>query len=448
MKYLPNSSDTQAAMLQEIGVANVEELFADIPESIRLAEPLDIAAPISEFSLMREMKARSDSMPKDLISFLGGGSYRRFIPEAIKAIVSRAEFLTCYTPYQPELSQGSLQAMFEFQTLLSQLTGMDVANASMYEGATAAAESIFMARRLGKKRRKALYSAALHPEYIETLKTYTRHQNIELVEVPVAENGQTDLAQAERMLDSETLCSLLPVVNFYGVIEDTKRHGRILAESAALSISVVTEMSCLGMLAPPGDFGADIVVGEAQSLGLPVSYGGPNLGVFACSQKYVRQMPGRLSGLTIDGKGNRAFCLTLSTREQHIRREKATSNICSNQALCALWVTVYLALMGKHGLKRIAELNYSKTQYAIGKVEGIAGIRFRYGGAVYNEFVIETPYDTADVLAGLKEKGILGGVPLSRFDPRDTKGILVNVTEVNTKEEIDLLANALQEIAG
>lgn len=446
MKFIPNSPDARTSMLKEIGAASVEELFGSIPESVRLKELLRISPPVSEFSLMREMKKRSADMPTDTISFLGAGSYRRYIPEAIGAIASRAEFLTCYTPYQPELSQGSLQVMFEFQTLLSQLTGMDVANASMYEGATAAAEALFMAQRVKKKRDRVLYSAALHPEYIETLKTYTRHQDIELAAIPLAENGQTDLAAMERELDDKTLCALLPTVNFYGVIEDQKRQGELLTGSDVLFVSVVTEMSSLGLLTPPGAFGADIVVGEAQSLGLPVSYGGPNLGIFACAQKYVRQMPGRLSGLTVDKRGNRAFCLTLSTREQHIRREKATSNICSNQALCALWVTVYLALMGRQGLKRLAALNGSKTQYAIRQIKAIKGIDLRFAGAVYNEFAIETPLNSSDLLAGLRKRNILGGVPLSRFDAKDTKGVLVNVTEVNTKEEIDCLVNSLKEI--
>ncbi len=446
MKFMPNSPDTRAEMLKEIGVSSVEDLFVNIPEDIRLKELLSISAPISEFSLKKELKKRSGEMPTEYISFLGAGSYRRYIPEAIGSIVSRAEFLTSYTPYQPELSQGSLQVMFEFQTLLSQLTGMDVANASMYEGATAVAEAVFLAQRVKKKRTKVLYSAGLHPEYIETLKTYMHHQNVELVEIPLAENGQTDLAIIEKELDDTSLCSLLPVINFYGVIEDLKKHGALLANHEALFVVVIIEMSGLGMLTPPGEFGADVVVGEAQSLGLPVSYGGPNLGVFACRQKYVRQMPGRLAGLTSDKDGNRAFCLTLSTREQHIRREKATSNICSNQALCALWVTVYLSLMGKHGLKQLASLNYSKSQYAIQKLKMVQGIKFRYSAPVYNEFVIELPKNSQDVLDQLKGKKIFGGVPLSRFEGSDTQGVLVNITEVTTKEEIDRFINSLEEI--
>lgn len=447
MKFIPNSPDSRAEMLQEIGVSSIEDLFVTVPENIRLKELLDISGPISEFSLMKELKKRAGSMPTDKVSFLGAGAYQRFIPEAIKAIISRAEFLTCYTPYQPELSQGSLQVMFEFQTLLSQLTGMDVANASMYEGATAVAESVFLAQRAKKKRTKVLYSAAMHPEYIETLKTYMRHQNVTLTEIPIAENGQTDLKVLEAELDDTALCSLIPVINFYGVIEDLKTHGELLAKNDALFVAVCTEMSSLGMLTPPGDFGADVVVGEAQSLGLPAAYGGPYLGIFACSKKYMRQMPGRLAGLTVDKNGNRALCLTLSTREQHIRREKATSNICSNQALCALWVTVYLSLMGKYGLKQLAALNYSKAHYALKRIEAIDGITVRYSAPVYNEFVIEASKDAGDILKLLEEKNILGGVPLSRFEPTDTKGILVNITEVITKEEIDTFITCLKEVA-
>ena len=433
-------------MLKKIGVDNVDALFKNIPESIRLKELLNISPPVSEFKLKKQLQQFSNNVETEAISFLGAGAYRRYIPEAISSITSRAEFLTCYTPYQPELSQGSLQMMFEFQTMLSYLTGMDVANASMYEGATAVVEAVFMAKRIKKKLNRVLVSAGLHPEYLQTLRTYLKHQNLEIVIVPLNEKGQTDLTELEKMIDDQTLCSIFPVINFYGIIEDQKRHGEILDSVNAINIAVIIEMTALGMIAPPGKFGADIVVGEAQSLGLPVAYGGPYLGIFSCREKYVRQMPGRLSGQTIDKNGNRAFCLTLSTREQHIRREKATSNICSNQALCALWVSLYLSLIGQLGLKKLASLNYSKTQYLRSKIKNMKRFKLRYEGHVYNEFVLESDISTETVMTTLESKNILAGVPLSRFDSKDDKGLLVNVTEVNSKEEIDYLIQCLEEV--
>jgi glycine dehydrogenase subunit 1 len=446
MKYSPNCQDSKERMLKKIGVDNVDALFKNIPESIRLKELLNISPPVSEFKLKKQLQQFSNNVETEAISFLGAGAYRRYIPEAISSITSRAEFLTCYTPYQPELSQGSLQMMFEFQTMLSYLTGMDVANASMYEGATAVVEAVFMAKRIKKKLNRVLVSAGLHPEYLQTLRTYLKHQNLEIVIVPLNEKGQTDLTELEKMIDDQTLCSIFPVINFYGIIEDQKRHGEILDSVNAINIAVIIEMTALGMIAPPGKFGADIVVGEAQSLGLPVAYGGPYLGIFSCREKYVRQMPGRLSGQTIDKNGNRAFCLTLSTREQHIRREKATSNICSNQALCALWVSLYLSLIGQLGLKKLASLNYSKTQYLLSKIKNMKRFKLRYEGHVYNEFVLESDINMETVMTTLESKNILVGVPLSRFDSKDDKGLLVNVTEVNSKEEIDYLIQCLEEV--
>ncbi len=433
-------------MLGELGIESINDLFSAIPDSIRFKDALKIADAISEFSLTKGLKELAAQQPVAAISFLGAGSYRRFIPAAIAPIASRAEFLTSYTPYQPEVSQGSLQTMFEFQTLLSQLTGMEVANGSMYEGATAAAEAVLMAKRIRPKPDIVLISSGLHPEYFETIKTYTRHKNLRLVEIPLDENGRTDFSVLKSQLDKTVLCSLLQIVNFFGIIEDQKTHADLLADSPILSISVIPEMSSLGLLKPPGEFGADIVVGEGQSLGLPVSYGGPNLGIFASRKKFVRQMPGRLSGQTLDQNGDRAFCLTLSTREQHIRREKATSNICSNQALCALWVTIYLSLLGRKGIKRLAELNLQKTTYAINGIREIGSFKLRYPGQVYNEFVLESPIKSAELIKRLKDKNVLAGVPLSRFKAADEHGILISITEVNTKKEIDYFIECLREI--
>lgn len=446
MKYIPNSEEIRKEMLDAIGVNSIDDLFSNIPEDIQFKGLLNVTAPKSEFSLKKELSQLAAKTPTEAASFLGAGAYRRFIPSAITPLISRAEFLTSYTPYQPEVSQGSLQVMFEFQSLLSELTGMDVANASMYEGATALAEAIFMASRVKKKQKKVLYSAGIHPEYIETVKTYTIHTDLELVEIPLAENGQTDLSALEKELDDSVLCSAIQVVNFYGVIENQKAHQDLMANSKALSIACVVEMSSLGVIAPPGEFGFDIVVGEAQSLGLPVMFGGPNLGVFACKQKYVRQMPGRLSGKTKDANGEDAFCLTLSTREQHIRREKATSNICSNQSLCALWVTIYLSLMGKHGLRQLASLNMSKTQYALKQIAAINGFNVRFSGTVYNEFVLELPVKSDDFISQMQARDVFAGVPLARFSKEDDQSVLINFTEVNTKEEIDYLIKCLKEV--
>ncbi|MBT4286112.1 MAG: aminomethyl-transferring glycine dehydrogenase subunit GcvPA [Deltaproteobacteria bacterium] len=446
MKYSPNCQDSRETMLKDIGVDNVDALFESIPENIRLKELLQISPPVSEFKLKKQLQQLSNYVETDAISFLGAGAYRRYIPEAISSITSRSEFLTSYTPYQPELSQGSLHMMFEFQTMLSYYTGMDVANASMYEGATAVAEAVFMAKRIKKKLNRVLVSTGLHPEYLQVLRTYLKHSSLEIALVPVDEKGQTDLDELEKMIDDSTLCSVFPVINFYGVIEDQKRHGEILDKVNAINISVIIEMTALGMIAPPGEFGADIVVGEAQSLGLPVAYGGPYLGIFACREKYTRQMPGRLIGQTVDSNGKRAFCLTLSTREQHIRREKATSNICSNQALCALWVSLYLSLIGKMGLKKLSKLNYSKTQYLLSKIKDLQHFNLRYESPVYNEFVLDSDIELEKVLATLESKNILAGVPLRRFDSKDVNGLLVNVTEVNSKEEIDCLVQSLGEV--
>lgn len=446
MKYIPNSQANREKMLQEIGVESIESLFSAIPDNLRLNRDLNISPPVSEFSLLKNLKRLAGQQATNSISFLGAGAYRRFIPAAILPIVSRAEFLTSYTPYQPEVSQGNLQVMFEFQSLLAQLTGMEIANASLYEGASAAGEAVLMSKRIRKNQNKVLISAGLHPEYVETIKTYVRFKNLKIVEIPLGETGQTDLEFLQQQLDETTLCSVWQSVNFYGVIEDQKGFSDILNDHPALSIVVIPDMSCLGLLAPPGKFGADIVVGEGQSLGLPLSYGGPNLGIFASKKRYMRQMPGRLSGQTVDENGNRAFCLTLATREQHIRREKATSNICSNQALCALWVTVYLSLLGRQGIKQLSRLNFSKTHYAMERIRELEGYKIRYSGQVYNEFVLELPVESAELTNQLKEKKIIAGTPLSRFQIEDKRAILVNITEVNTKEDIDYFIECLQEI--
>lgn len=445
LRYFPNDSRSNQEMLDKIGVSQASDLFSAIPESLRLQGGLKIVEPKSEYALLKELKAKAADYPADLPSFLGAGAYRRFIPSAISALVSRAEFLTAYTPYQPEVSQGTLQAMFEFQSLLCELTGMEVANASMYEAGSAAAEAVMMAKRVNPKPNKVLLSAGLHPEYAETIKTYLSFGDYQIVTIPLLSSGQTDLELLEKELDQNALCSVLQVVNFYGVIEDQAAHGALLAKSKALNIAVLPEMTSLGLIQTPGQHGADIFVGEGQSLGLPLSYGGPYLGVFGCKKEYMRKMPGRLSGLSEDSRGNRAFCLTLSTREQHIRREKATSNICSNQALCALWVTIYLSLLGKEGLKDLARINMSKTRYALEQIRSQTKLKPRYTGRVYNEFCLELPCNATLWIDKLLHEGLMAGVDLARFGQTEG-GILISVTELNSKAEIDLLVSKLGEL--
>ena len=447
MRYLPNDPKARAEMLAKIGVKSEEELFDSIPKDLQLKGLLGISPPRSEFSLLKELKEKASQYPTEMPSFLGAGVYRRFIPTAIGSLVSRAEFLTAYTPYQPEVAQGTLQAMFEFQTLLSRMSGMDVANASMYEGASACAEAVMMAGRINPKATQVLVSAGLHPEYKETLKTYLSFGSLEYKEIPLTAEGKTDLKALGAALGPNTLCSVLQVVNFAGVIEDQAAHAELLSPTKALNIAVMTDLSVLGLIQPPGHYGADIFVGEGQSLGLPLSFGGPNLGVFACKEAYLRKMPGRLSGMTQDDRGQRAFCLTLSTREQHIRREKATSNICSNQALCALWVTIYLSLLGQAGLKQLAQINLSHTQYAKEQILSQTRIKLRYSGQVYNEMILELPCNATLWLDKMLHEGLLAGVDLARFDADDEGGLLVSFTETNSKAEIDLLVSKLKELA-
>lgn len=446
MKYIPNHESVRKEMLQVIGVDSVNELIKTIPESLQLKSPLNLPPSLHETALLKDLKSKARFSSRDAVSFLGGGSYRRFIPSAIAPVVSRAEFLTSYTPYQPEVSQGTLQVMFEFQTLLSQLTGMDVVNASMYEGASATAEAVLMAKRINGKKKKIILSAGLHPEYRETVITYLQHSGLQVENAPLDDSGQTSLTELETLMDENTLCAVTQMVNFYGVIEPMKQIGDMLTAQKVLNIAVLPEMTALGIIKPPGELGVDIFVGEGQSLGLPISYGGPNLGIFATTTKYMRQLPGRLAGETVDMDGKRAFCLTLATREQHIRREKATSNICSNQMLCALMVTMYLSLLGKSGMRKLALQNISKTEFLKNALEMEPEFKLRHSGSTYNEFVLELPVDSTSFLAALKARGILGGIPLKRFQEGDQKAVLINVTEMNSREDINSLLNAIREV--
>ena len=445
MRYIPHTAGDVTQMLERIGVATLEDLFVEVPESVRLKRPLDIQEPASETELLRELKALAlgNATPETHKSFLGGGAYHHFIPTVIDHLISRSEFYTAYTPYQPEISQGTLQAVFEFQTLICQLTGMDAANASMYDGASACAEAVLMAMRL-TRRKKVLLSKALNPRYRGVVATYCRYLGMELVDVAVAADGRTDLEDLAAKLDDSTAVVVAGYPNYFGVIEDVAALADKSHEYGAKLVTAVSEPIALGLLKSPGELGADIVAGDGQSFGLPLSFGGPYVGFFAVRQKDVRGMPGRLVGETTDLEGQRGFVLTLATREQHIRREKATSNICSNQGLCALMATIFMSLLGKQGLREMAEQNLAKAAYARKQLSGIKGFSLVFDGPAFNEFVVRSEAPVTEVLSQLEEAGILGGIPLGEDYPEMADCFLVCVTEQNQREEIDALVAALQ----
>ncbi len=445
MRYIPHTTGDVTQMLERIGVATLEDLFVEVPESVRLKRPLDIQEPASETELLRELKALAlgNATPETHKSFLGGGAYHHFIPTVIDLLISRSEFYTAYTPYQPEISQGTLQAVFEFQTLICQLTGMDAANASMYDGASACAEAVLMAMRL-TRRKKVLLSKALNPRYRGVVATYCRYLNMELVDVAVAADGRTDLEDLAAKLDDSTAVVVAGYPNYFGVIEDVAVLAEKSHEHGAKLVTAVAEPIALGLLKSPGELGADIVAGDGQSFGLPLAFGGPYVGFFAVRQKDVRGMPGRLVGETTDLEGQRGFVLTLATREQHIRREKATSNICSNQGLCALMATIFMSLLGKQGLREMAEQNLAKAAYARKQLSGIKGFSLVFDGPAFNEFVVRSEAPVAEVLSRLEAAGILGGIPLGEDYPEMADCFLVCVTEQNQREEIDALVAALQ----
>ncbi len=444
MRYIPHTEEDVRQMLDAIGVPTIEELFVGIPAVDRLQRPLQLPPAAAEGELLRELGrlAGRNATVASHLSFLGGGSYHHFIPAVVDQLISRSEFYTAYTPYQPEISQGTLQAIFEFQTLICQLTGMDVANASMYDGASSCAEAVLMAVRV-TRRRKVLLSAALHPEYRATVATYCRYLDVELVEVPFDGSGGTDLAALQQLADEATAAVVCGYPNVFGVIENLAAQAELAHRQGARLVAAVAEPVALGLLKSPGELGADIVVGDGQSFGIPVGFGGPTVGFFAARQQDLRSLPGRLVGETLDRDGQRGFVLTLSTREQHIRREKATSNICSNQGLCALMATVYLSLLGKAGLREVAQQNLAKAAYARKAIATLPGFSIPFAGITFNEFVVATPGPAQAVLDGLQQQGILGGIPLARFYPEMSDRMLVCVTEQHSRAEIDALVQAL-----
>ena len=434
-------------MLEAIGLRSPEDLFESIPQDLRLQRPLNTPAALSEIELLdsfEQMGARNTAARR--ISFMGGGAYSHYIPTIVDHIISRSEFFTAYTPYQPEISQGTLQTIFEFQTLVCQLTGMDLANASMYDGSTALAEAVLMAERV-TKRSKAIASSAAHPQYLEVVRTYVQHAGIHLEVVPFDERtGQSWRSLAETV-DNETAALVVQSPNFFGCIEDVSALADAAHAKGALLVVVVTEAMSLGLLKSPGACGADIVVAEGQSFGVPLSFGGPYVGLFATREKYARQIPGRLVGEAYDKQGRRGFVLTLATREQHIRREKATSNICTNEGLIALAATVYLETMGRRGVQEAAQQCAQKAAYAARAIASVKGYSLPFSGPCFNEFVVRAPMNSVELLSRLgKEKGINGGIALSRFMPDRPNDFLVCVTETNSRAQIDALAAGLSEL--
>lgn len=441
-RYLPLTEKDKTEMLNTVGVSEIEELFSDIPKEVRFQGELNIKPKKSETALLRELSqiARKNITPETHTSFLGAGVYDHYIPTVVDHVISRSEFYTAYTPYQPEVSQGELQAIFEFQTMISELTGLPVANSSMYDGPTAFAEAATMAA--GQTRQqKVIVSKAVHPQTIEVLKTYCKGQNIEVV--PVDLNGTTtDLKQLESLADEDTAAVMVQYPNFLGSIEDLEAIEKIAHRHKGLFI-VNSNPLALSLLTPPGDFGADIVTGDTQVFGIPAQFGGPHCGYFAASKKLMRKMPGRLIGETVDGDGNRGFVLTLQAREQHIRRDKATSNICSNQALNALASSVCMSALGKHGAVEMAEQNLQKAHYAKDtfKAQGFEVLNDQ----VFNEFVVKLSKDIDGINEELLESGIIGGYNLGRDSEAFQNHMLIAVTELRTKEEIDELVERLGE---
>ena len=451
MRYLPHSDEDIRAMLASIGEANVDALFKSIPESLRLGRALNLPDGLSEPELMAHLTELSSDAPASTkVSFLGGGLYAHHLSPAVDQILLRSELYTAYTPYQPEVSQGTLQVIFEFQTMICRLFGMGYANASMYDGASAAAEAALMARRVTKKRNRILVSEGLHPEYIETIRTYlTASDNgtpdLEIVPIdPVT--GKTDMEALRAVLDDRIAAVLVGYPNFFGVVEDLDEIATATHEAGALTVSVTMDPYALGTMAAPGTLGADIAVGEGQPVAVPLSFGGPGLGLFACREdkSFLRQLPGRLVGKTKDVHGQPGFVLTLSTREQHIRREKATSNICTNHGLCALAATVQLTLLGREGFKEVSQLCLSKTAYLKQGISSLEGFSIAFNGPVFNEFVVRCENaKAADVLSKLD---FLGGIDLGRFRTEWDDLFLCAVTELNTKAQMDAFIDALKSL--
>jgi glycine dehydrogenase subunit 1 len=440
MRYLPKSPADREQMLREIGCKSIDDLFAPIPAEYRLNRDLKVPRQMAESEVIDYFRQRAEANAAGYAVFLGAGAYHHYRPVVIDSLISRGEFFTAYTPYQAEIAQGTLQAIFEFQTMICELTGMDVANASMYDGSTGAAEALLMAVRV-TGRKSALVARSVHPEYREVMRTYTQHQGLPITEFGFLPSGRVDMAELEKKITADTACVLIQSPNFFGTIEDVAAVAELAHKNGALLVVSIAEALSLGIVKPPVE--ADIVSMESQSFGVPLGFGGPYAGVMATKEKFVRQMPGRLVGETRDQDGKRGFVLTLSTREQHIRREKATSNICTNQALIATMATIYMTIYGREGLKELATQNLAKAAYAAGQFAKKGTLLF--GGAPrFNEFVVQTAEDPHQINNRLLENKMIGGFPLARFYPELGNASLWCCTELNTKEQIDMAVQAVR----
>jgi glycine dehydrogenase subunit 1 len=446
MSYIPNTPEEQRAMLRAIGAQRIDDLLADIPSDVRLKRPLDIPAALSEPDVKRllaEIGKQNVSLDA-AIAFLGAGNYQHLVPSLVPQLAGRSEFYTSYTQYQPELSQGMLQALYEYQTMVCEITGMDVANASLYDGATAVVEAALLS--VGPSGRgEVLVSRALDPQYRATLATYARARGFTVREVGL-DDGATSLAELEAALGSETKAVIVQHPNFLGSLEDVHAIERLVHQTNALFVVAITEPASLGVLAAPGSYGADIVAAEGYSLGSPIGYGGPALGIFATKRDFLRRLPGRIVGRTVDNRGQTGYVLTLQTREQHIRRERATSNICTNQALLALVATIYLATLGKSGFRELGEQCLQRAHYAYERIRRLPGFEPLSTRPFFDEFAMRTPLPVAELNARLRERGIFGGYDLSTEYPELGQAALFCVTEARTREEIDTLARSLEEI--
>ncbi|HJL17089.1 MAG TPA: aminomethyl-transferring glycine dehydrogenase subunit GcvPA [Sandaracinaceae bacterium LLY-WYZ-13_1] len=450
MRYLPHTEDEIRAMLERIGVGSIDDLFQAIPPSHRLERPLAVEPALDEASLMAHLEQLADrNDAARALSFLGGGIYDHHVPPAVDQLLTRSEFYTAYTPYQAEVSQGTLQSIYEFQTLVAELFGLEVANASMYDGASATAEALLMARRV-TKRSRCLLSRGLHPEYVETARTYLESVDEEgpaLELAPLTEDGVTDLDALESLIDEETAAVVIGYPSFLGCVEDLGRAAELCHAKGALLVTTTAEPYALSVLKPPGALGADIAVGEGQPLAVPPQLGGPGVGLFAARQKHVRQLPGRLVGETVDAEGKRGFVLTLSTREQHIRRERATSNICTNHGLIALAFTIRTAMLGRRGFEQVGRLCLSRAEYLKKRIDELERFSVPAGAPTFNEFVVRREEGkAAPLLAALAAKGVLAGLDLGRFYPERDHEILVAVTERHDRASLDRLVEALGSV--
>jgi glycine dehydrogenase subunit 1 len=445
MRYIPHTPDDIAEMLKTIGVTSVDELFKSIPEEFHLKDNLKLPPGLAEQELRKEIRELADSNISlaEGCNFIGAGAYHHYIPSVIKHLVKRGEFLTAYTPYQAEVSQGTLQAIFEFQTMVSELTGMPVANASNYDLSTACAEALLMAKRINRKN-KVLMARSVHPHYRDVVKTYLKHQNYEIVEIPVLRSGQLDHEFLVDHLDDSVSAVLVQSPNFFGVIEDLKPIGDLVAEKPALFVVAAAEPLSYAVLATPSEVGADIAIGEGMSFGVGLNYGGPYLGLFATKEKYIRNMPGRLVGETVDKDGKRGYVLTFATREQHIRREKATSNICTNQGLCALMCAVYLSLMGREGVSKLALMNMNNIKLLEDQIREKNPNAVFFNSPKFNETVVELSVPAREAVIKLLKDRVLAGVDLSTYYPEFERHLLICTTELNSAMDIEIFVERLR----